>query len=88
MDAPDSTASAGHTRAIRSFAQREDAERALAVLADSNIAGTIREFHVPDSVTGKPVSRGCSLCINPSDAAEAGRLMFKLPPSDAPAAAT
>ena len=88
MDAPESTASATHTRAIRSFAHREDAEHARALLADSDIAGTIREFRVPDAVTGKPVSRGCSLCVDPADATEAARLMFKMPPSDAPAAAT
>ena len=88
MDAPDSTDSSGHTRAIRSFAHREDAERTLAALADSNIAGTIREFKVPDSLTGRPVVRGCSLCIAPADAAEAVRLLLKMPPSEAPAAAT
>ncbi len=88
MDAPAPTASAGHTRAIRSFAHREDAERSLAALADSNIASTIREFRVPDPVTGKPVSRGCSLFITPTDASEAARLLFKMPPSEAPAAAT
>lgn len=88
MDAPDSSDSSGHTRAIRSFAHREDAERTLVALADSNIAGTIREFRVPDSLTGKPVARGCSLCIAPADAAEAVRLLLKMPPSEAPAAVT
>ena len=85
MDAPAPTASTGHTRAIRSFAHREDADRALAVLADSNITGTIREFHVPDPVTGKPVPRGCTLCIAPGDAAAAARLLLKMAPSEAPA---
>ena len=88
MDSPASAASAGHTRAIRSFAHREDAERASALLADSNIPGTIREFRVPDSVTGKLVSRGCSLCVDPAMATEAARLMLKMPPCDAPASAT
>jgi|GEM_PF-5284693 len=89
MDPPSPPASsAAHTRAIRSFAQREDAERARAALADSNIDSTIREFRVPDNVTGKPVTRGCSLCIDPADAAEATRLLLKMPPSEAPTAAT
>src|SRR5688500_15062282 len=89
MDPPSTPApSAVHTRAIRSFAQREDAERARAALADSDIDSTIREFRVPDNVTGKPVTRGCSLCIDPADAVEAARLLLKMPPSEAPAAAT
>ena len=89
MDSPDPSAPpAGHTRSLRSFALREDAERARAVLADHDIESTIREFRVPDSVTGKLVSRGCSLFIDPARAAEATRLIMKMPPSDAPAAAT
>jgi len=89
MDSPSAPApSAAHTRAIRSFAQREDAERALAALADSNIPGSIREFRVPDNVTGKLVTRGCSLCIDPADAVEATRLLLKMAPSEAPVAAT
>jgi hypothetical protein len=89
MDSSDSPSpSNGHTRSIRSFALREDAERARAALADHNIESTIREFRVPDSVTGKLATRGCSLFIDPVHAQEATRLMLKMPPSEAPAAAT
>lgn len=75
-----------HTRAIRSYAQREDAERAREMLADSGIGSTIREFRVPDALTGKPVTRGCSLFIDPAQASEVARLLLKMPPSDAPSA--
>jgi hypothetical protein len=84
---PDSPASSSsHNRSLRSFALREDAERVRAALADHNIDSTIREFLVPDSVTGKPVTRGCSLYIDPSQAKEANRLILKMPPSDSAAA--
>lgn len=89
MDSPTPPGpSASHTRAIRSFAQREDAERSRAALADNNIGSSIREYRVPDHVTGKPVTRGCSLCIDPADAAAATRLLLRMPPSEAPAAAS
>jgi hypothetical protein len=89
MDPPSaSDPSPTHERAIRSFAQREDAERARAALADSNIASSIREFRVPDNVTGKLVARGCSLCVDSADAVTATRLLFKMPPSEAPGAGT
>lgn len=86
--APSPAPSPAHTRAIRSYAQREDAERARALLAENDIESSIREFRVPDPVTGKPVSRGCSLFIDPAQAATAARLLLKMPPSDAPAAST
>jgi hypothetical protein len=89
MDSQDTPAApANHTRSLRSFAQREDAERARAALADHDIDSTIREFRVTDNVTGKPVSRGCGLFIDPAKAAEATRLIMKMPPSEAPVAAT
>lgn len=88
-DTPPSPApSTAHSRAIRSYAQREDAERAREMLADSNIGCTIKEFRVPDPLTGKPVTRGCSLFIDPAQASDAARLLLKMPPSDAPSAAT
>src|SRR5436189_1772767 len=89
MDSPEpSAASAKHTRSLRSFLLREDAERARAELADNNIDSTIREFRVTDNVTGKPVSRGCGLFVDPARAAEATRLIMKMPPSEAPVATT
>ena len=86
MDSPDPSASSKHTRSLRSFALREDAERVRAALADHNIECTIREFLVPDTLTGKPVSRGCSLYVDPAQAKEATRLVMKLPPSETAAA--
>jgi hypothetical protein len=89
MDSPTPPASTnGHTRSLRSFVLREDAERARAVLADHDIPSSIREFRVTDNVTGKPVTRGCGLFIDPAHAAEATRLMMKMPPSEAPVAAS
>lgn len=80
----DSPAAADHNRTIRSFAQRDDAERARAALADHDIDASIREFRVPDGVTGKLVSRGCALSVSSANAAEAARLLLKMPPSEAP----
>ncbi len=85
---PPAPVKASHTRMLRAFALREDAERARAALADHNIESSLREFMVPDGVTGKLVSRECNLLVDPAQAGEATRVMLKLPPSEAPAAAS
>lgn len=82
----DSPPHAAHTRSIRSFAQRDDADRAKAALDDAGIACTLREYRVPDPLTQKPVVRAITLFVASDDATESARLMLKLPPSDAPVA--
>lgn len=77
---------AGHTRSVRSFVLREDAERARAALEDAGIAATIREYRVPGPLDGKMVTRALNLFVSDADAAAAARLMLKLPPSEAPTA--
>jgi hypothetical protein len=85
---PSETAPPAHSRIIRSFALREDAARARAALEDAGIACTVREYRVPDALTREMKTRALNLCIAPADARAAGRIMLRLPPSDAPVAAT
>ena len=70
-------------RMIRTFARREDAERAVAVLADHDIPAAIREFWAPDTVSGTRELRGCALHVAPEQASPAARLLLKMPPSEA-----
>jgi hypothetical protein len=80
-----STSDDVHSRSVRSFMHREDAERARAALEDAGIASTIREYRVPGPLDGKMQTRAVNLFVAHKDAAEAARLMLKLPPSEAPA---
>jgi hypothetical protein len=86
MDAPASPDSPPdrHTRLIRSYALREDADRACEVLADSGIGSTVRELRAPAGGGGKTVFRGCNLTVAPEDAPAATRLLLQMPPSEAP----
>jgi hypothetical protein len=78
---------AENSRSVRSFVHREDADRAVVALDDAGIKSTVREYRVPDPVTGKPVTRAITVFVAAADTAAAARLMMKLPPSDAPSAA-
>jgi len=80
-----STPAEAHTRSVRSFMHREDAERARTALEDAGIASTIREYRVPGPLDGKLVTRALNLFVADKDATDAARIMLKLPPSEAPA---
>jgi hypothetical protein len=77
-------AAGGLTRMIRTYARRDDAERALSLLGDHGVEASIQEFWAPDAHTGERVLRGCALLVRPEDASAAARLIMKMPPSEAP----
>src|SRR5690606_12659072 len=70
-------------RTIRTYARREDADRAFELLKEHGIEATVQEFRVsdPDDRTAT-VSRGCVLAVAPADAAAAARLLMRMPPSE------
>jgi hypothetical protein len=74
----------GLTRMIRTYARRDDAERALSLLGDHGVEAAIQEFWAPDAHSGERVLRGCALLVRPEDASVAARLIMKMPPSEAP----
>jgi hypothetical protein len=82
MNAPALSPPEKHTRLMRSFAQREDAERARDLLADSGIGSTLRDLPARRNDAGSYT--GCTLSVAPEDAAATVRLLLKMPPSEAP----
>ncbi|MFN5961661.1 MAG: hypothetical protein ACK5CW_09285 [Verrucomicrobiota bacterium] len=71
-------------RIIRSFARRDDAERARDLLAEHEITASLQEFWMADPKTGVREMRGCALQVPPEMASDAARLLLRMPPSEAP----
>ncbi|MES2706917.1 MAG: hypothetical protein V4726_09980 [Verrucomicrobiota bacterium] len=74
-------------RPIRTYVWREDAEQAKAVLADHNIEAQIQEFRIARPGTAEKVSAGCQLSVRAADAANAARVLMRMPPAETPGAA-
>lgn len=71
----------GNRRTLRTYARREDAEQARGALEDQGIVARVDEHFFRKS-TGERVSGGCSLSVPVGDAAEAARVLLKMPPSE------
>lgn len=80
----DATGGRNDRRTIRTYARRDDAERARDLLGEHGIEAQVREFRIPDPDGGpEMVSRGCSLSVLPKDVAGAARLLLRMPPTEA-----
>ncbi|MDB6136732.1 MAG: hypothetical protein JWM59_4975 [Verrucomicrobiales bacterium] len=69
-------------RPVRTYARREDAEQAKAALADHNIEARIEEFRIARPGTQEKVSAGCQLSVRAVDAANAARVLMRMPPTE------
>ena len=69
-------------RTLRTYARREDAEQARSALEDREIEAQLSEYFYTQTKTGQRVSGGCSLSVLMPDAAEAARVLLKMPPSE------
>ncbi len=78
----DDSSPAHSRRTVRTYARREDAEQACAVLADHGFEARVDE-HFLKKADGKRVSGGCSLTVAGTSATEAARVLLKMPPSEA-----
>ena len=74
-------------RTLRTYARREDAEQARSALEDRKIGAQVDEHFYTQTKTGQRVSGGCSLTVSAPDAAEAARVLLKMPPSETAGAA-
>ena len=75
-------ASASTRRTLRTYARREDAEQARSALEDREIIAKVEEHFYTQTKSGLRVSGGCSLTVSMPDAAEAARVLLKMPPSE------
>ena len=69
-------------RTLRTYARREDAEQARSMLEDRNIKAVVEEHFYTQTKTGQRLSGGCSLTVDPADAADGARILLKMPPSE------
>lgn len=69
-------------RTLRTYARREDAEQARAVLADQAITAAVDEHFLRRPTTGERVSAGCSLTVAVADSTAAARVLLRMPPSE------
>lgn len=69
-------------RTLRTYARREDAEQARSALEDRKIEARVEEHFYTQTKTGQRVSGGCSLTVPMPEAAEAARVLLKMPPSE------
>ncbi len=76
-------AATGRRVVARTFAQREDADRAAVILMDSGIAAEVRLHFYSNPVSKVRETRGCSLLVDPGASREAARLLLRMPPSEA-----
>lgn len=69
-------------RTIRTYARREDADHARSALADHNIEARVDEFLISKPGIEGKVSAGCQLSVPVADAANAARVLLKMPPTE------
>lgn len=69
-------------RTIRTYARREDADQARSALADHNIEARVDEFLISKPGVEGKVSAGCQLSVPVADAANAARVLLKMPPTE------
>ena len=69
----------------RTFAQREDADRAAGILLEHGITSEVRPHFLRNTVANTREERGCSLLVEARSAQEAARLLLRMPPSEAAA---
>ncbi len=70
----------------RTFAEQEDAARALAAMLEADITAELRAHTAISVRDGRPETRGYSLLVDPAASKDAARLLLKMPPSEAAAA--